>query len=195
MTRVKKIEIEEAPPELAEAYQDSLNKFGQVPNFFQVLGHVPATVAAWQSIETATRLRNLKDNAKLLRFQQMAIIRTSSVNGSGGRYCLAHNVALATDIGFTADDIAAIRGDYLSSELLTDEEKAVIRWAEAVTRLEAEGDEAAFSSIKEFLTDSEIVELTSTICMWNYSNRMCGALHIEPEPPGVSITFFPSQGK
>jgi hypothetical protein len=39
-------------------------------------------------------------------------------------------------------------------------------------------------------TDEQIVELTVLCGMWNWSNRLTEALHIELEPPGERLNFF-----
>lgn len=133
--------------------------------------------------------KHLGHDTEMLRVEQMVILKTSAVNGSAGAYCFGHNVGLSKEIGITDEEIEAIRDDYKSSNLLTEREKAAIRWAEAITKLEAENDDSAFEDLKQHFDDNEIVELTVLSCMWNFSNRFCGALHIELEPPEEQITF------
>jgi alkylhydroperoxidase family enzyme len=86
--------------------------------------------------------------------------------------------------------IAAARGDdYMASPALDDRQKAAIRWAEAVTNMTARDDEAAFQALKKHFGEKQIVELTVFCGMWNYSNRLCEALHVDLERPEQRIEF------
>lgn len=75
------------------------------------------------------------------------------------------------------------------SDLFTEKERAVIRWAEAVTNLTAPSDQEAFEELKKHFSDADIVELTYLASAWNLSNRLAEALHLVVEPPGQRITF------
>ena len=67
--------------------------------------------------------------------------------------------------------------------------QAAVRWADAVTRMTARDDEAAFAAMKEHFSEKQIVELTVFCGMWNYSNRLCEALHVDLEHPDKRIEF------
>ena len=67
--------------------------------------------------------------------------------------------------------------------------KAAIRRAEVVTNMTARDDEAAFQAMRAHFSEQQIVELTVFCGMWNYSNRLCEALHIDLERPDKRIEF------
>ena len=103
---------------------------------------------------------------------------------------MSHNVPLARKIGLTAAQIAAAQGsDYMRSGDLDDRQKAAIRWAEAVTLMHARDDDDAFAAMKQHFSEKQIVELTVFCGMWNYSNRLCEALHVDLERPDKRIGF------
>ena len=79
------------------------------------------------------------------------------------------------------DQLEALVEGYEESPLFTDREKAAIRWAEALTRLEAKSDDAAFARLKEHFTDAEIVELTLASAIFNCFNRFTDPLHLPLE--------------
>jgi alkylhydroperoxidase family enzyme len=84
----------------------------------------------------------------------------------------------------------ALAGDgWRGGALFSDRERAVIAWAEAVTRLSAEYDDDAFRAMREHFTVPQIVELTFIVSMWNLSNRFARALQLQLEPPGRRIEF------
>jgi hypothetical protein len=65
--------------------------------------------------------------------------------------------------------------------VLSDREKAVCRWAEAVTTYEAPEDDEAFERLKQFFTDDEIVELTWVSALFNMVNRVHDSLRLDIE--------------
>src|SRR5581483_8993281 len=122
-----------------------------------------------------------------VKIQQLVIIKTSALNQSA--YCMSHNVPLGKKIGLTEEQIRAAQGsDYMNSPHLDDRQKAAVRWAEAVTKMTADDDDA-FAAMKKHFTEKQIVELTVFCGMWNYSNRLCEALHVDLEHPDKRIEF------
>jgi alkylhydroperoxidase family enzyme len=133
-------------------------------------------------------LSNVKTNPDYVKIQQLVIIKTSALNGSA--YCMSHNVPLGKKMGLSDEQIAVVRGnDYMASPLFDERQKAAIRWADVVTNMTARDDDEAFQAMKAHFTEKEIVELTVFCCMWNYSNRLCEALHIDLEHPDKRIEF------
>jgi len=64
-------------------------------------------------------------------------------------------------------------------------------WAEEVSRLRAQGNEAAFAEMQRHVSTRQIVELTFPCGMRNLSGRVAEALHLAVEPPGERIAFQP----
>jgi len=58
-----------------------------------------------------------------------------------------------------------------------------------VTQMQARDDDAAFAAMKDHFSEKQIVELTVFCGMWNYSNRLCEALHVDLERPDKRIEF------
>ena len=61
--------------------------------------------------------------------------------------------------------------------MFDEREKAVIRWAKALTDLSAPGDDAAFAGVKNIFSEKEIVELTLFTCLFNAWNRLQDGFH------------------
>jgi alkylhydroperoxidase family enzyme len=188
VARVTMIAPEAAQGEARRVYDHVLAQWGRISNFSKVLAHQPATLEGWALANDAIRLANVKADPDYVTIQQLVIINTSSLNQSA--YCLSHNVPLGKKMGLSEDQIAAARGDdYMASPLFDARQKAAIRWAEVVTRMTARDDEAAFAAMKTHFSEQQIVELTVFCGMWNYSNRLCEALHVDLERPEQRITF------
>ena len=47
----------------------------------------------------------------------------------------------------------------------------------------------AFQAMQQHFSEQQIVELTVFCGMWNYTNRLCEALHIDLERPDKRIEF------
>lgn len=190
MARVREVTPETAEGEIAEVFSDSLRQFGRVSNFSQVMANAPAALKAWMTANRGVRMKYLKaGDLDFLRIEQMVIVKTSALNG--GRYCLGHNVDLGLEAGLSPEQIAAIEGEeWRESELLDEPQRTAVAWAEAVTLLRARDDEELFARLQSHFGDEQIVELTVLCGMWNWSNRLTEALHVELEPPGERINFF-----
>ena len=188
MARVKMIAPEGADENLRRVYDGVLKQWGRISNFSRVLAHQPAALEGWMLPNEAIRLNNVKADPEYVKIQQLVIIKTSALNGSG--YCMSHNVPLGRKMGLSDAQIAAAQGgDYMHSGALDARQKAAVRWAEAVTNMSARHDEDAFVAMKQHFSEREIVELTVFCGMWNYSNRLCEALHVDLEHPDKRIEF------
>jgi alkylhydroperoxidase family enzyme len=182
------ISPEAADAETREVYDEVVRQWGRISNFSQVLAHQPAALQGWMLPNQAIRLDNVRADPDYVRILQLVIIKTSALNRSA--YCMSHNVPLGRKIGLTEEQIAAVQGDgYMDSAWLDDRQKAAVRWAEAVTTMTARDDDAAFAAMRRHFSEREIVELTVFCGMWNYSNRLCEALHVDLERPDKRIAF------
>ena len=188
MARVKMIKPEEADADTRKVYDGVVKQWGRISNFSQVLAHQPAALAGWMLPNESIRLVNVKSDPDYVKIQQLVIIKTSALNRSA--YCMSHNVPLGKKVGLTAEQIAAAQGsDYLASPHLDERQKAAVRWADAVTQMTARDDDDAFAEMKRHFSEKQIVELTVFCGMWNYSNRLCEALHVDLEHPDKRIEF------
>lgn len=70
---------------------------------------------------------------------------------------------------------------YQRSDAFDEKEKAVIRYADSVTRGAAAMTAKSLEQIQQFFSDDEIVELTLVICVANFTNRFNDSLQIEPD--------------
>ena len=97
---------------------------------------------------------------------------------------------LGRALGLSQNQINLLEGDdWKDSNLFDDKEKAVIRWADEVSKFRAKNNDFAFNEMKKYFTDRQIVELTFICGMWHLSGRLAEALHLVVEPPGGRIEF------
>ena len=70
---------------------------------------------------------------------------------------------------------------YQRNSLFDDREKAVILYADRVTRSAAVIREAALEDLRRHFSEEQIVELTLVIAVANFTNRFNDALRITPD--------------
>ncbi len=68
--------------------------------------------------------------------------------------------------------------------MFDEKEKAVILYAERVTRGAAAIRDASLTALLKFFDEGQIVELTLVICAANFTNRFNDALRIVPDLGG-----------
>ena len=88
--------------------------------------------------------------------------------------------SLARAAGITADDLADL-DEYQNSNRFSDLEKDVIAYADAMTGTPAQVSEDLFRRIAAQLSPQQMVELTASIALENFSARFNRAFGIEED--------------
>lgn len=104
-------------------------------------------------------------------------------------------MSLGQAAGIPQEKLDALRGDYASSGLFTDEELAILRWADVITDNTAKTDKAAFEAIRAFLSDREILEITVAVAHRNMITRIQDALWTDLEGSDIAPSAMLSGGK
>jgi len=90
------------------------------------------------------------------------------------------NSAVGREAGISdkqLEDIAAFE----TSQHFDHREKAVLRYAEGMTRTPAEVSDAVFEELKTFFTAAQIVELTAAVALENFRARFNCVLKVESD--------------
>jgi uncharacterized peroxidase-related enzyme len=169
MARVELIDPDDAPEALRPTYEVLTRQSGLVLNFFKAMGHAPDVLAAVVALDDALRRSELDP-----QLRELAYLRASELNGCD--YCRHYHHVAARRVGLTEYQVHEL--DQLgSSDAYDDRQRAVVRYAEQVTR-EARADDDLVAKLQSFLSDRELVELTATIALAAFTNRMNNALKI-----------------
>lgn len=83
-------------------------------------------------------------------------------------------------MGVTDEQIAALTF-YERSPLFDDKEKAVILFADRVTRAASTMRDADLEALRKWFSEDQIVEMTLVVAVANFTNRMNDALKAEPD--------------
>jgi len=91
-----------------------------------------------------------------------------------------HQLCGGRDAGITDAQLEDL-AKFESSANFDRREKAVLRYAEAMTHTPAEVPDAVFEGIRELFSTEQIVELTSAVALENFRARFNCALKIESD--------------
>ncbi len=111
----------------------------------------------------------------------------------GCPWCLDFGTRTSEKLGVTDEQLRALP-DYEHSPLFSEEERAVLRYADAMTRIPVQVPDALFSALKAFSTDRQILEITAAIAWENFHARVNHALDLEAEGVAGRVCLVPDQG-
>jgi uncharacterized peroxidase-related enzyme len=174
MAKIDPVSKENAAPELHEIYDSMLKRFGKMPAFYGLMAHVPGALKQFLPLYGAIMGKG-KVEAK---YKELAYLKTATINGC--EYCARAHTATGKKAGVTDDQIAALTF-YRRSPLFDDKEKAVILFADRVTRGASGVREGALADLSRHFTPEQVVELTLVVCVANFTNRFNDTLMIDPD--------------
>ena len=90
------------------------------------------------------------------------------------------NSAVGRDVGITDEQLADLAA-FETSPHFDRREKAVLRYAEGMTRTPADVSDAVFEEIQALFSTEQIVELTAAIALENFRARFNCALKVESD--------------
>jgi AhpD family alkylhydroperoxidase len=112
------------------------------------------------------------------KYKELAYLKASLINGC--EYCFRAHTASGKKNGVTDEQIKAL-AFFHRSPLFNAQEKAVILYAERVTRGASAIRPPALAELKQYFNDDQIVELTLAACIANLTNRFNDALLNVPD--------------
>jgi uncharacterized peroxidase-related enzyme len=165
---------EQASPEVKTTFENLAARAGKVPNIFAAMAHRPAVLNAFLPLYKAV----VNEGTVEAKYKELAYLRASMVNGC--EYCTRAHIASSKGARVTAEQIAALPF-YTRSPLFDEKEKATILYADRVTRGASGIRSPALQELRKFYDEGQIVELTLTICMANFTNRFNDATELIPD--------------
>ncbi|WP_155056003.1 carboxymuconolactone decarboxylase family protein [Streptomyces blattellae] len=173
MARVPYLRREDAD-ESQKALYDRLEAERKVPtaNIFLALANAPAQLDGF-----LTYANSLRASALSPALRELAILTVGHVTRSA--YEVAHHHSHGVQARLTEEQIAAV-GDFESSELFDQTEKAVMRLAREST-LRVDVSEETWRAAAELLPRQQMVELALSIAWYNSGVRIMGLLEIDLE--------------
>ena len=106
------------------------------------------------------------------RLKEIVILRVSSANGC--RYCTESHTAVAGRMGFSASEVAAMRGEAPPPASFGPVEQALVSFSEALS----ERPDTAVELLRPHFDDAQIVELVTLGATTVLLNRFATALEL-----------------
>ncbi len=168
-TGISPISKESAAPEIQPILDKLTHGFGKVPDFFGTMARVPEVLANFIPFYSAV----IEHGTVERKYKELAYLKTSLINGC--EYCFRAHSASGKKNGVSDDQIKAL-AFFHRSPAFDAKEKAVILYAERVTRGASAIRPPALDELKQYFNDDQIVELTLAIAVANFTNRFNDAL-------------------
>src|SRR5262249_2856084 len=128
---------------------------GKIANIWKLWAHSPLTLETFVPFYKTLMTKGTLDG----KLRELAYLKASFINGCA--YCAASHKGTGMKLGLTEEQLQGI-DNYESSTLFSPVERAVLRYAEELTRNVKTSDES-MKELKKHLTEAQIVELNLTI--------------------------------
>ena len=165
---------EQAATEVQPIFDKLTHVFGHMPGFFGAMARVPKALEHFLPLYSAIIDKGTVDP----KIKDLAYLKTALINGC--EYCHRAHAASGKKNGISDEQIKAL-AFYQRSQLFDAKEKAVLLYAERMTRGASALRANALQELRQYFNDDQIVELTLTIAMANFTNRFNDALQVVPD--------------
>lgn len=172
MTRIPVVSPDEASPLIKLSYWCAKRRFGEVPEPFAVIANHQKLFIAYSIAETVS-----EKASKVLppNIRDLAVYRAAWTIGCS--WCVDFGAMLARLDGLDINRLKEI-GDYTTSPVYTDDERAAICYADAMTATPPRATDDQVADLERRFGRDGVVELTYLIALENLRSRMNSALGI-----------------
>ncbi|MCK9495759.1 MAG: carboxymuconolactone decarboxylase family protein [Dehalococcoidia bacterium] len=172
-TRIAPLSIEEASPEIREAFEVNQAYYGEVLNAVAVTARHPEVFRAYWDFEAG--LLKARRTEKSLR----SLIMLKVATHLGCAFCIDIGSFLGTEReGVTERQILELP-DFRTSDAFSPRERLALEYALAMSGTRAEVDDALFEALHAEFTEEQIVEITAIAAWENYRGRFNRAVGLQ----------------
>jgi AhpD family alkylhydroperoxidase len=172
MTRIPAVSPEEAGPLIKLSYRYAERRFGEVPEPFAVVANHPKLFVANVIAESVAAKASTVLPANV---RDLAVYRVAWKVGCS--WCVDFGTMLARLDGLDIDQLKEI-GDYATSARYSDDERAAIAYADAMSATPPQATDEQVADLERRFGRDGVVELTYQIALENLRSRMNLALGI-----------------
>jgi uncharacterized peroxidase-related enzyme len=171
---ISPIAREAAAPEVQPHLDKLTHVFGKVPAFFGIMARVPEAFANFLPFYASV----IDHGTVERKYKELAYLKASLINGC--EYCFRAHSSSGKKNGVTDDQIQAL-AFFHRSDAFDPKEKAVLLYAERVTRGASAIRPSELDDLKKHFNEDQMVELTLAICVANFTNRFNDAVLSTPD--------------
>ena len=178
MSRVQKIQKEQAQPKAREIYDKIESNGAKVLNLYKVLAHNPSV------LHNFLRLGNslLASTELSPKLRELAILRVAKLTGS--EYEWTQHYSIALEAGVSHEQTEGI-SYWTNSTNFNDKERAVLQYTDEVAQ-NVEVKDETFRALQQHLNERSIVELTLSIGFWGMVARLLVPLQVDIDTQTIS---------
>jgi len=177
MTRVKLVEKNQASPEIKELFQQIEDNGARVINLYKIVANSPHV--ARNFIRLGNSLISRTDLPSKLR--ELTIMRIAKLCDC--EYERAQHTSIALQSGLRQTQLDEINS-WKESDDFTEEERAVLQYVDEVAQnIKVTGK--TFETLRQYLSERNIVELTLAIGWWGMLARLLMPLEVEVDKQSV----------
>ena len=173
MARVSIPSRDQVSDELKDYFQKIERRGGRVLNISKVMAHCPKVGRDFMRLGNAI----LSKGRLPAQIRELAILRVGDL--AEATYEWTQHVPIGLESGLTERQIKALH-QWKDSPLFNDRERAVLRYTDEVAQ-NIRVSEETFKAVRDFLTEEQVVELTTTIGYYGMVSRILEALEVELE--------------
>ncbi len=173
MARLPYLDRDDLPEDYRYLFDNLGRESGRVGNLFRVMAHSPRLLHQFMRLGSDLRSRTRIDP----RLRELAILTVGRLTNAPYEY--VHHVAIARRVGVTEEQIDGLPV-WERTPAFSEQERAVIRYAEAVTR-DVRVPDDVFAAVRAFLDDEQMVELTMIVAYYNLVVRFLEPMQVELE--------------
>ena len=173
MARVSIPSKDQVNDELKDVFQNMEQRGSQVLNIHKVMAHCPRVGRDFLRLGNAI----LFHGSLPPKLRELAILRAGDL--AEARYEWTQHVPIGLRAGLTEQQIKTLH-QWKVSSLFNDQERAVLHYTDEVAQ-NIRVSEETFRAVRDFLTEEQVVELTTTIGYYGMVSRILEALEIELE--------------
>jgi alkylhydroperoxidase family enzyme len=173
MARVKYIEKDQASPKIKEAFQRVEDQGQKVLNVFKTVANCPYIGLNFMRLGNSI----LTGEEVPADLRELAILRVGVLDKS--EYEFTQHTAIGLKCGLTQKKIDDLK-NWGASKEFNEKERAVLEYTDEIAQ-NIKVKEETFSTLKKYLSDHAIVELTITIGYYGMVCRILVGLQVELE--------------
>ena len=173
MARVSIPSKEQVGDELKGVFQNMEQRGSQVLNVYKVMAHCPRVGRVFLRLGNAI----LFNGSLPPKLRELAILRVGDL--AEATYEWTQHVPIGIMAGLTDQQIKAMH-QWKDSPLFSNQERAILQYTDEVAQ-NIRVSEETFKAVRDFLTEEQVVELTTTIGYYGMVSRILEALEIELE--------------
>ncbi|MCG8409360.1 MAG: peroxidase-related enzyme [Phycisphaerales bacterium] len=176
MSRIKPLEVENAPDKAKTLLGNVQKALGMTPNLMRTLAHSPAALEALLSFNKALGGGSLKPSLR----EQIALT-VSNLNTCD--YCVAAHTALGKKFGLGDTELA----DSLKARSNDPKTEAALMFAGNVVERNGHVDDEHFQAVRGAgFSDGEIAEIIATVAITTFTNYFNDVARVEIDFPPVA---------